>query len=317
MNRHYDIAFVGVGSIGKRHLCNLCRVIEHRWDTLSVDLYRTGKGGELPTDARHVITGEYNYNSVVDSSKHYDAVFITNPTSLHYEAVVKFIGRTRTFFIEKPVFSTIEIDGSVLNQLDRIRTYVACPLRYNPVISYVKENISPNSVLSVRAISSSYLPDWRPGQDYRKCYSAHRDMGGGVDIDLIHEWDYLTWIFGIPQTSNSLIDRVSNLEIDSPDIAVYIGKIDNIVIELHLDYFGRSAIRNLELFLDDDTLCCDILKGRVEYLRSGRSIQFDNSRNEYQTREIEHFVNIIDSKIESDSDVRHALKVMKITQGLK
>ena len=65
--------------------------------------------------------------------------------------------------------------------------YVACPLRYNAVIQYIKDNIDLQDVISVRSISSSYLPDWRPGVDYRKTYSAKKELGGGVSIDLIHE----------------------------------------------------------------------------------------------------------------------------------
>ena len=54
-------------------------------------------------------------------------------------------------------------------------------------------------VYSARVLCSSYLPGWRPGVDYRTVYSAHKDMGGGVTIDLIHEWDYLVELFGKPE----------------------------------------------------------------------------------------------------------------------
>ena len=43
-------------------------------------------------------------------------------------------------------------------------------------------------------------------------YSAHKDMGGGVSIDLIHEWDYLTYLFGMPSEIYSILDKVSDLE---------------------------------------------------------------------------------------------------------
>ena len=193
--------------------------------------------------------------------------------------------------------------------------YVACPLRYSAALQYVKQNIDFSKSFSVRAISSSYLPDWRPGQDYRKCYSAHRDMGGGVGIDLIHEWDYLTWLFGTPVETYSIQRKISNLEIDSDDVAIYIGRTSSTSIELHLDYFGRSMIRTLEMFLPDDTIRCDIEDGRIEYLRTGKVIQLPSERNEYQMREIEHFFEIINNKIENDSTMEHAFHVLKLAKG--
>ena len=81
---------------------------------------------------------------------------------------------------------------------------------------------------SVRAMCSSYLPEWRPGVDWKKCYSAHADMGGGVDIDLIHEWDYLTYLFGFPHNVYSIRGQFSDVTADSCDNAIYIGEYPHI-----------------------------------------------------------------------------------------
>lgn len=192
---------------------------------------------------------------------------------------------------------------------------MACPLRYNAVINYIKDNIDLNDVISVRSISSSYLPDWRPGQDYRDTYSAHRDLGGGVSIDLIHEWDYLSYLFGFPNSVKSMIGRVSDLEIDSDDYAIYIAQYDKMVAELHLDYFGRNTIREIQLFTREDTIIGDIVGNSIRFLKEGREISFDENRDDYQKRELMHFLDIIEGKTSCDSDYYHALKVLELTQG--
>ena len=242
-------------------------------------------------------------------------VFITNPTSFHLEAALKFRPHTKSLFIEKPVFNGFEIDDAIIKKLDEIPSYVACPLRYNPVLQYVKQHIDLSKVISVRAISSSYLPDWRPGQDYRKTYSAHADLGGGVDIDLIHEWDYLTWIFGMPTQCLSFVGTFSNLEIDSNDTALYIAKNDKMTFELHLDYFGRKTQRTLDIFTHDDTIQCDLIAGTISYLKEGKTINQNAERNAYQIAEIMHFFDIAEGRIENDSNVEHGMKVLNLTQS--
>lgn len=313
MNKHYDIAFVGLGSIGTRHLNNVHAFLDDRGDTYAIDLYRHKLQDSLPDGVR----SQYLYGEALTDERQYDIIFITNPTSLHEEAIRKFIGHTKAFFIEKPIFGDTHINAELLEQLDAIPNYVACPLRYNPVLQYVHEYGLCKDAIAVRAICSSYLPEWRPNTDYRQCYSAHRDMGGGVGIDLIHEWDYLTWLIGMPEECLSIQTKISNLEIDSDDIAIYIAKAKNTSIEVHLDYFGRKPIRQLEIFLPDDTIRCDILQGIISYLKSGKQLQLDAERNAFQMKEIAHFFDIVDMKIVTDSSARHALQVLKIAKGEK
>lgn len=311
--KHYDIAFVGMGSIGKRHLGNVCELIKSQGDSCTIDLYRSSLNCDLPAEITSLVSKQLLCSdSVVED---YDMVFITNPTSMHLETALKFLDYTKAFFIEKPVFNKFDVEDRVIAKLDEIPTYVACPLRFNPVLQYVKENIDVRKVVSVRAISSSYLPDWRPGQDYRQTYSAHTDLGGGVDIDLIHEWDYLTWIFGMPSSCFGIAGKFSNLEIDSNDTALYVANNDHMSFELHLDYFGRKTQRTLDIFTHDDAIQCDLVAGTVTYLKGGKTLNLNSERNAFQMAEIKHFFDIAEGRVDNDSNVEHGVRVLKLTKS--
>lgn len=311
---NYKIAFVGLGSIATRHLKNVAAFLSNRGDTFSIDLYRS-QMRPLPEELAALVEVVYLYAEEIPAERQYDVVFVTNPTSIHYETLEKFCKNTKSFFVEKPVFDSTSVDEEIFEKLKGIKSYVACPLRYNAVLQYVKKNVDLNQVYSARAISSSYLPDWRPGQDYRQTYSAHKDMGGGVSIDLIHEWDYLTWLFGKPTECKQVISKVSNLEIDSDDLAIYIGRNEKTSFELHLDYFGRRTLRTLDLFTDKDTIHCDLIDGTVSYLKEGKTVKLESERNAFQMKEIEHFFEIINNKTDNDSTPEHAYRVLKIAKG--
>lgn len=311
--KHYKIAFVGLGSIGKRHLINVSDYLQERQETYTIDLYRSGINKCLSEGTKDLVSNVYLYaNGPQDN---YDVVFVTNPTSMHYETMRMFKDNAQSFFIEKPVFDSTEIDPCIFEELKNKTCFVACPLRFNSVLQYVHDHVDLKKVIAVRAISSSYLPDWRPGQDYRKCYSAHKDMGGGVGIDLIHEWDYLTYFFGMPETCYSIQDHISNLEIDSDDIAIYIAKAGKTTIEIHLDYFGRKSLRVLEVFMPEETISCDILNGKVSYLNSGETITFVFDRNLFHRKEIEHFFSVIRGEKPNDSTAEHAYDILRLAKG--
>jgi len=308
-------AFVGMGSIGKRHFRDLCTLMKQEKREYSIDIYRSGMGTALSADFTANIKREFTLLNDTPILENYDAVFITNPTSAHYATIQRFAGSARAMFIEKPVFDNPSVNIGALDLRQDCIYYVACPLRYHPVINYVRTHISCKDAYAVRAICSSYLPDWRPGTDYRTCYSAFQSMGGGVDIDLIHEWDYLTYLFGVVRTGFAIRNKLSCLEIDSNDIAIYIAQTEHTTIELHLDYFGRKSFRQIQIFLPDDTVDCDILTGNIYWRVSGKHICLDSDRDTYQMAELNHFLEILDGKCSNDSKIIDALRVLRYARG--
>lgn len=308
----YKIAMIGLGSIGKRHLLNIDLVLKQKDIEYTIDLIRRKDSLEMDDVYKELITNTYSDDEEIPND--YDILFITNPTNMHYDTIKKYSGKTKNMFIEKPIFDSISVELSNLSLKEDGVYYVACPLRYTHVIQYVKQNIDLNQVYSARAICSSYLPDWRSGVDYRNTYSAHKEQGGGVSIDLIHEWDYLIYLFGKPNKINNFRGQFSHLEINSDDLSVYIAEYESKLVEVHLDYFGRETIRELQLFTKDDTIIVDIAKSEIRYLRSGEKLEFTQERNGYQLLEIENFFDILEGNKDNDNDISTALTTLKIAK---
>ena len=304
------ICFVGIGSIAKRHISNIKNYLNNDFKC-QIDAYRSGNAPLEGNVSKYISNEYYDYDDV---PMDYDAIFITNPTKLHYESLKLFKDNSDNFFIEKPIVYSNELDND-FEEFKSKTCYVACPLRHGNVIKYIKKNLDLNQVNGVRSICSTYLPEWHPGEDYRQSYSAKKELGGGVSIDLIHEWDYLTYLFGMPTAVNVILDKVSNLEIDTEDIAIYIAKYNNMLLELHLDYFGRFPIRELMIFKEDETIIGDIYNNRIIFKNEDKIIDFNEQRNDYQVEELKYFFKLINKEIDNINDIQNAVKVMKLAGG--
>lgn len=311
MKKKYKIAFCGLGSIGKRHLRNTVRYLRERACGYQIDAIRSCAGAAPDDDLAQYIHAQYSYDDEIPQD--YDIIFITNPTAMHRDSIMKYQHCTKSMFIEKPVVDDVDYDFSTLPK--ELVCYVACPLRYTQTLQYVREHIDCSAAYSVRAVCSTYLPDWHPGEDYRQSYSAHKAMGGGVSIDLIHEWDYLVWLFGRPDHVKSIQRKVSALETDSEDIAIYVGESKDRVYELHLDYFGREEKRSLEIYLPTETVTADLRGGRIHFGRTGEDIVMHEDRDAFQSREIAHFFDIIDGVCGNDNDIAEAMKTLALAKG--
>ena len=303
------VCFVGTGSIGKRHIQNLMLTAQREGFPLEIHLLRSTQrtlDSEIAAAAARICYA----TSELDAR--YDAIFITAPTHLHYPIMLELRGRAGCFFVEKPVFDRADLD--ITPFMSEAVYYVACPLRYTKVAMRAKEILRGERVLSARAICSSYLPDWRPGRDVRDCYSAHREQGGGVRLDLIHEWDLLIDLFGLPAEVMQMSGKYSSLAIDSEDLAIYLARYPDKLIELHLDYFGRLTQRYCEVFTDETVYRFDLIRRYI--LKDGEVLEsFAETPNDMYLREMAYFCKLVQGATEERNTIAQAVRTMQIACG--
>ncbi|MDD4850552.1 MAG: gfo/Idh/MocA family oxidoreductase [Gemmiger sp.] len=280
--------FIGLGSIGTRHLQNLVAVCAEKGIPLVADALRSDATRPLRPGVAALLHAQMTDPAALAAD--YDVAFITNPTSLHAAALGWVRGRAATLFIEKPIFDEAGVDTALSTLLaPGQKAYVAAPMRWCGTMLALKKALPAYRPYCARVICSSYLPDWRPGVDYRTVYSAHRAMGGGVTIDLIHEWDYLVELFGMPEKIYNFKGQYSELEVDSDDVSVYIARYPHLLAEVHLDYFGRGYRRSIELFCRDGSLLADFGAGTLT-LPGGETRHYPEEVNARYLREMAYFV---------------------------
>lgn len=301
---------MGLGSIGVRHLLNLVEILEERNVEYTIDAFRS-TNGSIDKRVQRYISKEIH--SVDELETDYDIGFITNLTNLHYDSVLIMQNKAKNLFIEKPVFDRTDLDLKTLKMWDGV-FYVACPLRYTKVIKYLKEYIENKKILSVRVICSSYLPGWRQNVDYRKTCSAKKNLGGGVSIDLIHEWDYVIHLFGKPENICKMQGKYSDLEINVEDVAMYLASYSDKLVSVHLDYFGRIPRREIEIFTEEDVIVGDLIKNKVRFLKQEKEIDLKEDRNEFQKRELLSFLSMIDGNSKNTNTIDFAMETLKIAK---
>ena len=311
--------FVGLGSIGTRHLNNLHTLCLQRGLTLQADALRSDLSRPLRPGVAEQLHAQFTDLGDAAALPRYDLAFITSPTSLHADALKLLRGRAGALFIEKPIVSAEQTGVDLSDLLEQgQKAYVAAPMRWCGTMLALKERLASGvdgKPYCARVICSSYLPDWRPGVDYRTVYSAHKALGGGVTIDLIHEWDYLVDLFGAPEQLYNFKGTYSELEIDSDDVSLYIARWPQMLGEVHLDYFGRGYRRSIELFTPAGSLTADFGAGTLT-LPDGTVQQYPEDVNQRYLREMNYFLDYAaGSAPESLNPPATALAVLKLTLG--
>lgn len=305
------VLFTGLGSIGRRHL----RLLRAGEETFDVHAYRSGATSrESPND----VTDHKSLEEALATEP--EIAFITNPTTLHLETAVSCAKEGCDLFIEKPISDSL--DGladleEIVEEQDLI-TYVGCNLRFTPVLKQLRDWLTVSrigTVLSFRAHAGSYLPDWRPDQDYRESYSASREMGGGVVLDLIHEFDYVYWLLGDVSEVVGRADQVSSLEISSEDVSETILRTeDGAIGSIHLDYIRKTPRRIFEISGEDGIIRADLnAQQAILETQNHRHVEkFDYERDDVYRDQLTYFLTHVRDRTACQNDVAEAKRVLEI-----
>lgn len=244
-------------------------------------------------------------------------VIISNPTHLHFSTIEFAIKLQVPLFIEKPPLHILHNAISIVSKLkeNNIHTYVACNLRFHPCIQFLKKYFSSNKVCinEVNIYCGSYLPDWRPNQDFTRNYSANESMGGGVHLDLFHELDYAYWLFGKPLDSRSFKSSKSSLKINAVDYANYIFNYETFNIAITLNYYRRTPKRTIEILFDDKTWFVNLIDCVIKG-DAGEVIFENKNYNIQQTyiSQLKYFIDSIENPTNSINTFSESLEVLKI-----
>lgn len=301
-----NILIVGLGSIARKHISAI--------ETLGVD----AKIYALRSNLNAVIeTGVESIYDIDNVDVLFDFAIISNPTHLHYQFIEKLAFKNIPLFIEKPAIHSLENSDKLVNLITdkKIVTYVACNLRFHPCITFLKDKIDTQSlrINEVNVYCGSYLPDWRPGKDFRTIYSANSEMGGGVQLDLFHELDYTSWLFGLPNSSKSIFRNVSSLEIDAVDYANYTFEYNHFTTTIILNYYRRKPKREIEIVMENDTWVIDLIKNEIKN-DADECLFKANDFNSIDTYkfQLDYFIGCLKNRCLPMNSLKESLEILKI-----
>jgi predicted dehydrogenase len=224
-------------------------------------------------------------------------------------------------FVEKPVSDRLDGLEELRNESARrgVVVQVGYNLRFHPPIEKLKQLVEQavvGKILWAQVEAGSYLPDWRPWQDYRKSYTARRELGGGILLDGSHEIDYVTWLFGAPQEVTCMAGRVSQLDVNAEDCATILLRFpDGTRADIHVDFIQRSYSRNCTLVGPDGKLQWDFTSNAVQIVRVGEpveTVKFDCEVNTMYVAELTHFLDCVETGTKPRFGLDDAILTLRI-----
>lgn len=328
---------IGLGGIGQRHVRNLRTLLG---DAAEFIAYRVRRQMHVVTptmsaDTSRNVEDAYSIRafSKLDEAlaEKPDVAFVCNPSSLHLPVALSCIRAGCDAFIEKPLSNSIEGTAELIRtaaKQERI-AMVGYQLRFHPCLRKLEEIVQSGvlgNLLAVRATIGEYLPNWHLYEDYRQMYAARADMGGGVVLSQIHEFDYLYSLFGLPRRIFAVGGHWSELEIDVEDTASILMECSvagrSLPIQLHLDYLQSPPSRQCEVIGDRGRALMDLHALTVAvFVRSNATPDLYSfagfERNQLFQDQLIHFLECVKKRARPVVDLKDGLQSLRMALAAK
>ncbi len=314
---------MSLGSIGRRHLKNLRNTLPDAG--IAVWRREGAVGSDVPSGADCVCR---SLAEVLEYAP--DAAIIASPASLHLDAAMALAASGIHLFVEKPLSVSAEgIDKLIRCCREReVVLMVGYNLRFMPSLARMRELVIAGeigTVLTARAEVGQYLPDWRPGSDYRNGVTAQFDLGGGVLLELSHDIDYVLWMLGLPDRVTAVGGKFSNLELDVEDVAEVLMEYDRPrrLVSIHLDMVQRSPTRSCRIVGSEGVLVWDAIADRVDHFNikdrqwQQVAVQQLADKNLMYIDQLKAFVDCIETRKVPACGGNEGLQVLKVVDAAR
>lgn len=310
------IAALGCGSIGRRHLRNLHSL--GYTDLLAFDPILS---------VREAVSNELGIQSVGTLEQVWaqapDVVLITAPSNLHVSLALSAARHGCHLFIEKPLSHSLDGLYALEKEVKqhKLVTMVACNMRFHPGPAMVKKLIEEKAVgkvIASRIQTGSYLPNWRPWQDYRQSYSASPEWGGAI-FDCIHEIDLALWYFGQAKVLGSAYLSAKQIGLETDGVAeIILQHHSGILSNVHLNFVQRDYRRTCQVIGAEGTIYWNESSHEVRvYGKDGKlsdSVSQPDSweDNQMYVDELVHFLQAVQERTQTGNPLLGGLSALQI-----
>jgi predicted dehydrogenase len=324
------ILIAGLGAIGQRHARNLRALYGGDLDLLAFRRRRLA----------HVVTEGLQRDDSRDAEAELgatvfedldqalgarpDAVFVCTPSSQHLDIAQRAADAGCHLFIEKPLSHTL--DG-----VDRLRetavskalvVLVGCQWRFHPCVRWLRDLLEAGTLgrlVRAEIDYAEYLPDWHPYEDYRTSYAARADLGGGVVLTQIHDYDLAWWLFGPPRRVVATGGHHSALEIDVEDTVDAQLACGDLTVHVRQSFASGPRRRTITALGEHGSVTADLLNARITTdspVVAGREFP-DYPRNQMFMDEARNFQACLAGRETPAVPLDEGIAVLRLALGVK
>ena len=331
------ILFIGMGSIGQRHLQNIqsldgkaveCGAVR---STSHNNYIKDGVATPVKDLNEYYQIGVFKTLDAALNEHVYDAVFITNPSSMHSKTILNCLDFKSDIFVEKPLCVSLKEAKRIKDKLANTNSilYVGYQTHFDPIFQKAKDLIVTNElgdVVSARFEWCTFLPDHHKYEDYREGYAARSNLGGGVLLGLSHEIDVVLSLFGMPNTINAIESKNKKLDIDADDTVMalcgYSKDRYKLPLSLVLSYSQIYETRNFRIQCENGLIDCDWNNGKISVVERNKSdvpeiFESNMSRNEIFIAQTKDFIDAVRCRNTSITNIDNSIGVLRFIENVK